>query len=77
MTSSNQLKQVVSKKLLKHRREFDRYMLEVKECQKGRLTKKKASQMSYSYTHANQELAICDVLEEILDEVKLRSSSHV
>jgi hypothetical protein len=70
MTSSNTINCVVSKKLHNHRRKFNRYLSEVKECQKGSLTKKKASQMSYSYTKANQELAICDVLEEILKEAK-------
>lgn len=64
----DKLKSVIYKKLQKHRRKLNRYMSEVKECQKGRLTKKKRSQMSYSYIQANKELAICDVLEELLGE---------
>lgn len=62
MTTAKEIQKI----LHKHRKQLNRYLSEVKECQKGRLTKKKASQMSYSYTRANEELAICDVLEEIV-----------
>lgn len=65
MTFSNSSKSVVSKHLRKHRKELNRYIKEVKESQKGRLTKKKAQQMAYSYLRANEELSVCDALEEM------------
>jgi len=70
MTSSDQLKHVVSKYLRKHRRARNRYIAEVVEYEKGRLTKTKLTQIKYSYQRANEELAICDVLEKLLNEVK-------
>jgi hypothetical protein len=70
MTSLMMIKKIISKHLRKHDKEKDRYMSEVVRCQKGRLTKAKEIQMSYSYQKANTELAISDVLEEILREVK-------
>lgn len=72
MTSSDLLKSVVSIHLRKHRKELNRYLEEVKECQKGRLTPQKTNQMVYSYQRANEELAVCDALEELSLEVKQR-----
>lgn len=60
------MKDKIRKELKKQKKALDRYLRELKEAQKGRLTKAKESQILYSYPKANEALAICDVLEELL-----------
>ena len=73
MTSSNQLKQVVSlirKRIKFHRKHLDRYRAEVKaEIDKIRgntISKKSYSQMQYSDKRSYEELAVIDELAFIL-----------
>lgn len=73
MTSSNQLKQVVSlikKRIRFHRKALDRYRDEVKtevdKIQGSTISKKSFSQLQYSDKRSYEELAVIDELELIL-----------
>jgi hypothetical protein len=56
----------ISQRLLKHKREFHRYIKEVKQSEKGNRTIEKVKQKIYSSEKAGQELAIVDELDFIL-----------
>ena len=57
----------ITRRLQKHKREFNRYNKEVKQSEQGKPTHSKGKQKEYSSQMASKELAIIDELEYILN----------